>query len=117
MNVDSRPASRNLFAVGHKVDNLDIGPLCILLNHSTIDQGGIMNPVVTVTGFWDAFVTKITVFLPNLLFSVSIILVGWVLCTVINRIVVRVLKVCEFDLLFDRVGIKKLLEPGGIKRT
>ena len=27
-----------------------------------------MNPIVTVTGFWDAFVTKIAVFLPNLFF-------------------------------------------------
>mgnify|MGYP003353585588 CR=1 FL=1 len=50
-----------------------------------------MNPVVTVTGFWDAFVTKIAVFLPNLLFAVAIILLGWVICNVIKRVVVRVL--------------------------
>ena len=51
-----------------------------------------MNPVVTVTGFWDAFITKIAVFLPNLLFAIAIILLGWVVCNVIKRVVVRVLK-------------------------
>jgi hypothetical protein len=76
-----------------------------------------MNPVVTVTGFWDAFVTKIAVFLPNLFFAVAIIVVGWVLCNVIKRIVVRVLRICHFDTLADRAGIKQALELGGIKQT
>jgi Conserved TM helix len=76
-----------------------------------------MNPVVTVTGFWDAFITKIGVFLPNLLFSVALIVVGWALCNIIKRIVVRVLRVCQFDTLADRAGIKQALERGGIKQT
>ena len=76
-----------------------------------------MNPVVTVTGFWDAFITKIAVFLPNLLFSVALIVVGWALCNIIKRIVVRVLRVCQFDTLADRAGIKQALERGGIKQT
>ena len=46
-----------------------------------------MNPVVTVTGFWDAFTTKIAVFLPNLLFAIATILLGWVICNVIKRVV------------------------------
>ena len=58
-----------------------------------------MNPIVTVTGFWDAFVTKIAVFLPNLFFSIAILLLGWVICNVIKRVVVRVLKLCQFDAL------------------
>ena len=76
-----------------------------------------MNPIVTVTGFWNAFVTKIAVFLPNLLFAVTVILVGWVLCNVIKRVVVRLLKVCQFDALAERAGIKQALERGGIKQT
>ncbi|HEU4345670.1 MAG TPA: hypothetical protein VFU31_29325 [Candidatus Binatia bacterium] len=76
-----------------------------------------MNPVVTVTGFWDAFVTKIGVFLPNLLFALAIILLGWVLCNLIKRIVVRLLRVCQFDALADRTGIKQVLERGGIRQT
>ena len=76
-----------------------------------------MNPVVAVTGFWDAFVTKIAVFLPNLLFSIAIILVGWVLCNIIKRVVVRLLRVCHFDTLAERVGISQALERGGIKQN
>jgi hypothetical protein len=76
-----------------------------------------MNPVVTVTGFWDAFVTKIAVFLPNLLFAAAIIFLGWVLCNLIRRIVVRVLRLCYFDTLADRAGIKQALERGGVKQT
>jgi hypothetical protein len=76
-----------------------------------------MNPVIAVTGFWDAFVTKIAVFLPNIFFAVAIILIGWVLCNIIKRIVVRVLKIVQFDALADRAGIKHALERGGIKQT
>jgi hypothetical protein len=76
-----------------------------------------MNPVLAVTGFWDAFITKIAVFLPNLFFAIAIILIGWVVCNVIKRIVVRVLKVCQFDILAERSGITQALERGGIKQT
>jgi hypothetical protein len=77
-----------------------------------------MNPyVVTVTGFWDAFITKIAVFLPNLFFAIAIILLGWVICNVIKRVVVRVLKICQFDILAERAGIKQILDRGGIRQT
>ena len=76
-----------------------------------------MNPLVTVTGFWDAFVTKIAVFLPNLFFSIAILLLGWVICNVIKRVVVRILKLCQFDALAERAGIKQILERGGIRQA
>jgi hypothetical protein len=76
-----------------------------------------MNPIVTVTGFWDAFITKIAVFLPNLFFAVAIILLGWVICNVIKRVVVRLLKICQFDTLAERAGIKTILEKGGIRQS
>jgi hypothetical protein len=76
-----------------------------------------MNPIVTVTGFWDAFVTRIAVFLPNLFFAVAIILIGWVICNVIKRVVVRLLKLCQFDALAERAGIKTILDRGGIKES
>ena len=76
-----------------------------------------MNPVVTVTGFWDAFVTKIAVLLPNLLFSIAIIVLGWALCNIIKRIVVRLLRLCQFDALAERAGIQQALERGGIKQS
>jgi hypothetical protein len=76
-----------------------------------------MNPVVTVTGFWDAFITRIAVFLPNLFFAIAIILLGWVICNVIKRVVVRLLKICHFDLLAERAGIKQILDRGGIRQS
>ncbi len=76
-----------------------------------------MNPVVAVTGFWDAFVTKIAVVLPNLFIAAAIILSGWVLCNIIKRVAVRLLKLLRFDTLAERAGIKQALERGGIKQT
>jgi hypothetical protein len=76
-----------------------------------------MSAVVTVSGFWDAFVTKIAVFLPNLFFAIAIILLGWVICNVIKRVVVRLLRLCHFDVLADRSGIRHALERGGIKQS
>ncbi len=76
-----------------------------------------MNPIEAVREFWDVFVTKIAVLLPNLLFAVVIIFVGWVVCNIIKRIVVRILRVCQFDTLADRAGIREVLERGGIKQT
>lgn len=76
-----------------------------------------MNPLVTVTGFGDAFITKIAVFLPNLFFAITIILLGWVLCNVTKRIVVRLLKICQFDNLAERAGIKQILDRGGIRQS
>jgi mechanosensitive ion channel-like protein len=76
-----------------------------------------MNPIVAVTGFWDAFVTKIAVFLPNLFFSIAIILIGWVVCNFVKRIAIRVLKLCQFDVLAEHAGIRQALERGGIKQS
>jgi hypothetical protein len=76
-----------------------------------------MNPVVAVSGFWDAFVARIAVFLPNLLFAIAIILLGWALCNIIKRIEQPLLRLFQFDLVADRTGIKHALERGGIRPT
>ncbi len=76
-----------------------------------------MNPVVAVSGFWDAFVARIAVFLPNLLFAIAIILVGWAVCNIVKRITVRLLRLFQFDVVADRTGIKQALDRGGIRQT
>lgn len=76
-----------------------------------------MNPIVAATGFWEAFVTKIAVFLPNLFFAIAIILLGWVVCNLLKKIVIRILKLCQFDMLAERAGIRQALERGGIKQS
>lgn len=76
-----------------------------------------MNPMVTVTGLWSAFATKIGAFLPNFLFALLFVMVGWVACNILKRLVVRILRVFHFDTLADRAGIKQMLERGGIQQT
>jgi Conserved TM helix len=76
-----------------------------------------MNPVVTVTGAWNAFTTKIGAFLPDLLAAIFIVVLGWILCNIIKRVVVRILRLCQFDRLADRAGIKQMLQRGGIQQS
>jgi uncharacterized protein (DUF983 family) len=76
-----------------------------------------MNPVVTVTGAWNAFATKIGAFLPDLLAAIFIVVLGWILCNILKRVIVRVLRLCHFDILADRAGIQQVLERGGIRQT
>jgi hypothetical protein len=76
-----------------------------------------MNPILTVTGAWNAFTTKIGAFLPDLLAAIVIVILGWVLCNIIKRVVVRILRLCHFDTLAERAGIKPVLERGGINQS
>jgi uncharacterized protein (DUF983 family) len=76
-----------------------------------------MNPVMTVTGAWNAFATKIGAFLPDLLAAIFIVVLGWILCNIVKRVIVRLLRLCHFDILADRAGIQQVLERGGIRQT
>lgn len=76
-----------------------------------------MNPVVTVTGAWNAFATKIGAFLPDLFAAGIIVVLGWIVCNIVKRIAIRILRVCQFDTLADRAGIKQVLERGGIQQS
>ena len=76
-----------------------------------------MNPVITVGDAWSAVATKIAVFLPNLFIALVIIVVGWIICNIIKRLVARILRICHFDTLADRAGIKQMLDRGGIQQS
>jgi hypothetical protein len=76
-----------------------------------------MNPVVTVTGLWNAFATKIGAFLPNFLFALFFVLIGWVVCNILKRLTVRILHIVHFDTMAERAGIKQVLDRGGIQQT
>src|SRR5437870_5297206 len=76
-----------------------------------------MNPVITVGDAWTAVATKIAVYLPNIFMALLIIVVGWVVCNIIKRLVSRVLRICHFDTLADRAGITQMLDRGGIQQT
>lgn len=76
-----------------------------------------MNIVAAVTGAWNAFATKVGAFLPDLFAAIIILFVGWVGCNIAKRIVVRVLKVCRFDLLAEKSGIDQALKRGGVQQN
>ena len=76
-----------------------------------------MDPIGVVRGLWDDFVTNIAVFVSKFLVGALIIFIGWVICNIIKRIVVRILRVCQIDALADHAGIREALERGGIKQT
>jgi hypothetical protein len=76
-----------------------------------------MSIVATVTGAWSAFSTKVGAFLPDLFAALIILIVGWVLCNIGQRLVVRLLRACQFDRLADRSGINRALELGGIRQS
>ena len=75
-----------------------------------------MSIVATVSGAWNAFATKVGAFLPDLFAALFILIFGWILCSIGQRLVVRLLRVCQVDRLADRSGIGKALEVGGIRQ-
>jgi hypothetical protein len=76
-----------------------------------------MNPVVTVTGAWNAFATKVATFLPDLIAAIFIVVFGWILCNIVKRVVIRLLRLVHFDTVAERAGIKQILERGGIQQS
>jgi hypothetical protein len=92
-------------------------PYGLFLSDSTAVEEEPMNPVITVGDAWSAVATKIAVFLPNLFMAFVIIVLGWVICNIVKRIVSRLLRICHFDTLAERAGIKQVLERGGIQQT
>ena len=76
-----------------------------------------MGVVATVTGAWNAFATKVGVFLPDLFAALVILIVGWLACTVARRVATRLLRLCQFDHLAGRSGISRALERGGVQQT
>jgi hypothetical protein len=83
----------------------------------TVIEEEAMNVVATVTGAWNAFATKIGAFLPGLIAALIILFLGWIGCNLVQRLVMRVLRACQFDRLADRAGIARMLAIGGIKQT
>ncbi|MFQ5904349.1 MAG: hypothetical protein ACE5JO_11730, partial [Candidatus Binatia bacterium] len=76
-----------------------------------------MDIVATVTGAGNAFATKVGAFLPDFFAALVILIVGWIVCKIVKRIAIRILKVCRFDVLAEKSGIDKILERGGIQQT
>lgn len=73
--------------------------------------------IATVSGAWNAFATKIGAFLPDLFAALIILILGWIGCNIVKRILTRLLRLVQFDALAGRSGINQFLERGGIRQT
>jgi len=76
-----------------------------------------MELTAVVTGAWNAFATKITIFLPKLLGAMIIFVVGLITAKLIKMGVVRLLKLLRFDTAAEKTGVKGFLEKGNISKT
>jgi hypothetical protein len=63
----------------------------------------VVEPVVQM-------LTKIMAYLPVLLGTLAILIVGWLIAKAIKRIVDWLLKAIRFDTLADKAGISAILE-------
>jgi small-conductance mechanosensitive channel len=76
-----------------------------------------MELTTVVTGAWNAFATKITIFLPKLIGAIIIFVVGLIVAKLIKAIVVKLLRLVRFDSAAEKTGVKEFLEKGNITRT
>jgi hypothetical protein len=68
----------------------------------------VVEPVVQM-------LTKIMAYLPVLLGTLAILIVGWLIAKAIKRIVDWLLKAIRFDTLADKAGISAILKKGDLK--
>jgi hypothetical protein len=76
-----------------------------------------MEITAVVKGAWDAFATKITVFLPELIGALIIFVVGLLIAKLIKLGVVKLLRLIRFDVAAEKTGVKEFLNKGNIKKT
>lgn len=69
---------------------------------STLNLGGLLNPVQNM-------LTKILDFLPNIFTAAIILLIGWLVARIIQRIVTSLLEAIGCDNLSEKVGLNRLL--------
>jgi hypothetical protein len=76
-----------------------------------------MEITAVVKGAWDAFATKITVFLPELLGALIIFVVGLLIAKLFKLGVIKFLRLIRFDVAAEKTGVKEFLNKGNIKKT
>ena len=76
-----------------------------------------MEITAVVKGAWDAFATKITVFLPKLIGAIIIFVVGLIIAKLVKMGIVKLLRLVRFDSAADKTGVKGFLDKGNIIKT
>ncbi len=76
-----------------------------------------MEITAVVKGAWDAFATKITIFLPELIGAIIIFVAGLIIAKLFKMGIVKLLRLAHFDSAADKTGVKGFLNKGNIIRT
>lgn len=59
---------------------------------------------------------KVGSFIPTLLISFGILIIGWVFALLVRKGITHLLRTIEFDKVSDKMGATKFLKTGGIRR-
>ena len=76
-----------------------------------------MEITTVVTGAWNAFATKITAFLPELIGAVVIFVAGFTIAKLLKVGAVKLLTLVRFNVATEKTGVKDFLDKGGITIT
>jgi len=76
-----------------------------------------MEVTTVVTGAWNAFATKITAFLPELIGAIIIFVVGWIIARLVKVGVEKLLRLVRFDTATEKTGVNKFLKKGEIVKA
>jgi hypothetical protein len=76
-----------------------------------------MEVTTVVTGAWNAFATKITAFLPELIGAIIIFIAGWIVARLIKLGVVKLLMLVRFEKATEKTGVNEFLQKGNIAKT
>ncbi|MFB0520234.1 MAG: hypothetical protein ACETWD_02260 [Desulfatiglandales bacterium] len=76
-----------------------------------------MELTTVVTGAWNAFATKITAFLPELIGAIIIFVAGGIIARLVKLAVERLLKLIRFDKATEKTGVKEFLRKGDILKA
>ena len=64
-----------------------------------------------------AMLVRAATFLPTLIGILVILIVGWIVAAILKNLVVKLLKVIQFDTASEKSGLSDVLRKGGIKNT
>ena len=73
-------------------------------------QTTVMQPV-------EAMWTRVLGFLPTLISVILILIIGWVLASVVQKVITRFLKLARLDTVSEKIGVANILTKGDINYT
>jgi hypothetical protein len=76
-----------------------------------------MEITTVVTGAWNAFATKITAFLPELIGALIVFVAGWIGAKLVKVAVVKLLRLVRFDSAAQKAGVQEFMEKGGVTKS